>query len=91
MIAFASVHAPVRYRGQSTGWHMLTLDDGMTFFSRDRPNIYNRNGEMIQNREILPGSIVRVAYKKVLDKYLMDAIQIENEPKDRSPFGPILD
>ncbi len=90
-IAYAALHAHLRYRHEDTGLYVAAFADGRMFFSRFQPRLYDRQARPIPTREVLPGSYVNISYAIERGLKMMEAVQLVEEPAEISPFDPILD
>ena len=90
-VAYAALHQTVRYRGEDTGLHVLAFTDRTMFFASERPKLYDATAKLIPAREIPPGSYVNVRYGVERGVNRMQAVQIVHQPKEKSPFDPVLD
>jgi hypothetical protein len=90
-VAFACVHQRLRYRGQDTGLHVLSFNDGTTFFSRRQPALYDATAKLLAQREVPPGSFVNVRYRKERGVNWIHAVQIVRLAEEEPPFDRVPD
>jgi hypothetical protein len=90
-VAFAALHERLRYRREDTGLHVLALSDGVMFFSRRQPPLYDALAKLLAQREVPPGSFVNVRYNEERGVKWMHAVQVVKVAEDEAPFDPIPD
>jgi hypothetical protein len=90
-VAYAALDRTLRYRGEDTKLYVLAFDDRRMFFASQRPKLYDATAKLIPPREIPPGSYVNVRYGVERGINRMQAVQIVHQPKEESPFDPVLD